>query len=126
VLDHGVERLPLPAVVIRQVPGVPVAPDRLDAGVPVDGRVGPGEQALSSVVKKPTVERFMFASRRFARETGLLTEQVAEAVEAVSDVDGEASMAMLGESVFALGRGLTEAGYDPRVCEVHAGGAALL
>jgi len=104
--------------------------DELDTGQVIEGEMavldGPGEQALSSVVKKPTVEQFMFASRRFARETGLLTEQVATAVEAVNDVDGEASMAMLGESVFALGRGLTEAGYDPRVCEVHVGGATFL
>lgn len=85
-----------------------------------------GEQALSLVVKQPNVEELLFASRRFAREAGLLTERVAEAIDAVIDVDGEASMAMLGDTVFALGRGLTEAGYDPSVCEVHGGGATLL
>jgi pantoate kinase len=86
----------------------------------------PGEEARSLVVRKPNVEQFMYASRRFARETGLLPEGVAEAVEAVGENGGEATMAMLGETVFATGRGLTEAGYDPRVCEVHVGGATLL
>jgi pantoate kinase len=84
------------------------------------------EQARSKVVKQPTMERFMFASRRFARETDLMSEAVAEAVDAVASVDGEATMAMLGETVFAHGRGLTEAGYDPEVCEVDVGGATLL
>jgi pantoate kinase len=84
------------------------------------------EQARSKLVKKPTMERFMFASRRFARETELMSGAVAEAVDAVAAVDGEATMAMLGETVFAHGRGLTEAGYDPEVCEIDVGGATLL
>lgn len=84
-----------------------------------------GEEARSLVVQKPTMEQFMYSSRRFARETDLLTDRVATAVEAVNDAGGEAAMAMLGESVFALGRGLTEAGYDPSVCEVAVGGATL-
>jgi len=85
-----------------------------------------GEESRSLVVRKPNVEQFMYASRRFAREAGLLPDSVAEAVAAVGEAGGEAAMAMLGESVFALGRGLTEAGYDPAVCEVDVGGATLL
>lgn len=85
-----------------------------------------GTEARSLVVRKPNVEQFMYASRRFAREAGLVPARVEDAVAAVSDVGGEATMAMLGESVFALGRGLTEAGYEPNVCEVNVGGATLL
>jgi pantoate kinase len=80
-----------------------------------------GERALRTVVAEPTLPTFMRASRRFAREAGLLTEPVREAVEA----GGEASMAMLGETVFALGTGLSDAGYDPVVTTVHPAGATL-
>jgi len=86
----------------------------------------PGEEARSLVVRKPNVEQFMYASRRFARETGLVPDSVADAIAAVAENGGEATMAMLGETVFATGRGLTEAGYEPQVCEIHVGGATLL
>jgi pantoate kinase len=84
-----------------------------------------GERAVAAVAGEPTVEMFMHAARRFAREAGLLTDEVRAAVEDVSDAGGEASMAMLGETVFALDTGLTDAGYDPVVCEVHQAGAVL-
>jgi pantoate kinase len=35
-------------------------------------------------------------------------------------------MAMLGETVFALDTGLSDAGYDPSVCWVDPTGARLL
>jgi pantoate kinase len=84
-----------------------------------------GRGSLSALVAEPTLSRFMRASRRFAREAGLLTDRVAETVREVSDADGSASMAMLGETVFALGTGLSDAGYDPEVCRVHPTGAHL-
>jgi pantoate kinase len=85
-----------------------------------------GEQALSRLVEEPTLERFMYASRRFAREAGVLTPDVKTTIQAVSEAGGEASMAMLGETVFALGTGLSDAGYDPEVCRVHDAGATVL
>jgi pantoate kinase len=84
-----------------------------------------GERALSALVGEPTLHRFMRASRRFAREAELLTDRVRDVVLDVNDVDGDASMAMLGETVFALGTGLSEAGHDPSVCRVHPTGAHL-
>lgn len=84
-----------------------------------------GATALSRVVGEPTLSSFIYASRQFARETELLTPQVAEAIRAVSDAGGQASMAMLGRTVFALGTGLTDAGYDPNTCGVHPAGAVL-
>ncbi|PSQ16581.1 sugar kinase [Halobacteriales archaeon QS_8_69_26] len=99
----------------------------LDTGEVIGGDTGAldraGREALSRVVKDPTLSSFAFASRRFAREAGLLTDRVRETVEAVSAADGEASMAMLGETVFALGSGLTDAGYDPTVRSTHSAGA---
>lgn len=85
-----------------------------------------GERALAAVVGQPTMDMFVRASRQFAREAGLLTDRVRGAIEDVHESGGDASMAMLGESVFALGTGLTDAGYDAEVCEIHPAGATLL
>ena len=84
-----------------------------------------GQDALSRVVEEPTLLSFMYASRRFARDAELLTAQVREAIADVSAVDGQASMAMLGNTVFALGTGLSDAGYEPSVCATHPAGAML-
>ncbi|MGM0387869.1 MAG: pantoate kinase [Natrinema limicola] len=84
-----------------------------------------GQDALSRVVEEPTLLSFMYASRRFARDAELLTAQVREAIADVSAVDGQASMAMLGNTVFALGTGLSDAGYEPSVCTTHPAGAML-
>ncbi|MFC4247512.1 pantoate kinase [Natribaculum luteum] len=84
-----------------------------------------GKQALSRVVEEPTLTSFICASRAFAREAGLLTPNVRDALESVAEVEGQASMAMLGDTVFALGTGLSDAGYEPSVCATHPAGAML-
>ena len=84
-----------------------------------------GKTALSRVVGEPTLRSFVYASRAFAREAGLLTDRVRGAILDVNDVDGEASMAMLGDTVFALGSGLSDAGYDPVVTRTHPAGATV-
>jgi len=85
-----------------------------------------GERALSSLVAEPTVEQFMRASRQFSREASLLTEGVRATIMDVTDAGGDAAMAMLGETVFALGSGLTDAGYDATVTTVDSAGARLV
>jgi pantoate kinase len=85
-----------------------------------------GERALAGLLDEPTLPRLMAESRRFAEDAGLLTDRVTEAVAAVTDAGGEASMAMLGETVFALGTGLTDAGYDPQACRTYPAGASLV
>lgn len=85
-----------------------------------------GLASLSILIEEPTLPTFMDASRRFAREADLLTDQVRETIESVSAVGGDAAMAMLGHTVFALGTGLSEAGYDPAVCHTHAAGASIV
>jgi pantoate kinase len=84
-----------------------------------------GEAALSRVVAQPTVDEFMHAARRFSREADLLTDDVRRVIEDVTDAGGQAAMAMLGETVFAVGTGLSQAGYDPVVSRTHPGGATL-
>jgi pantoate kinase len=84
-----------------------------------------GEAALERVTERPTVAELLAAAREFAVETELLDGEVQEAVDAVDAAGGRASMAMLGRTVFAPGSGLSDAGYDPEVCEIHSGGATL-
>lgn len=84
-----------------------------------------GKTALSRIVEEPTLLSLLYASRQFAREAELLTPDVEATIEDVGAVDGQASMAMLGETVFALGTGLSDAGYEPSVCATHPAGAVL-
>ena len=85
-----------------------------------------GERALSDLRAHPTPERLVSLSRRFAREAGLTTDRVASVVADVRDAGGDASMAMLGDTVFAFGTALSDAGYDPEVCGVHPAGSSLV
>jgi pantoate kinase len=85
-----------------------------------------GKQSLSRVVDNPTLSSFMRASRQFAREAELLTDELRGLILDVNEVGGEASMAMLGETVFALGTGLSDAGHDPSVCAIDPTGATLM
>lgn len=84
-----------------------------------------GKQALSTVVREPTVESFMRASRRFSRESNLLTPEVREVIRDVTEAGGRGAMAMLGKTVFTIGSGLTDAGYDAQVCQIHQAGAII-
>ncbi|QSG03244.1 pantoate kinase [Natranaeroarchaeum sulfidigenes] len=84
-----------------------------------------GEKALSLLVQEPTLSSFIYASRGFAREAELLTPRVATVIDDVSDTGGQASMAMLGETVFALGTGLSDAGYEPESCSTYPAGVVF-
>jgi pantoate kinase len=84
-----------------------------------------GEDALDDLRADPTLPEFFAASRRFARAAGLLDGEVEDAIAAVRAEGGEAAMAMLGRTVFALGTGLSDAGYDAERCEIHRAGASL-
>ncbi len=64
-----------------------------------------GQRALKALLKRPGLEHFMSLSRDFAFETGLVSPGAADAIEAVEAAGGMASMAMLGDTVFALGDG---------------------
>ena len=95
-----------------------------------------GEDALDRLRADPRLPTLLDAARGFAREADLLVPEVAEAIDAVDAAGGErtdgrsdghgAAMAMLGRTVFALGTGLSEAGYDPEVCRIDAAGARLV
>ena len=90
-----------------------------------------GEDALDRLREDPRLPTLMDAARGFAREADLLVPEVAEAIDAVDAAGGDsgdhgAAMAMLGRTVFALGTGLSDAGYDPETCRIDAAGARLV
>jgi len=93
-------------------------------GGDVEALSSAGEAALADLRAEPTLDAFMGACRTFARDADLLTDRVEAAVDAVVDAGGEAAMVMLGRTVFALGTGLSDAGYDASACRV-AGAASL-
>ena len=105
-------------------------PRDVDAALPApeesDLRSGAAKRALSAVVGEPTLRAFMRASRRFAREADLLTDEARAVVETVNRAGGEAAPAVGGPTVFALGEGLSDAGYDAEVTEVDVAGARMV
>ncbi|TKX80471.1 pantoate kinase [Halorubrum sp. SD626R] len=103
-------------------------------GGDTDALSAAGEDALDRLRADPRLPTLMDAAREFAREADLLVPEVAEAIAAV-DAAGDSSegsdgpgaaMAMLGRTAFALGTGLSDAGYDPEICRIDAVGARLV
>ncbi len=90
-----------------------------------DAITAAGERALERVRADPTMVTFAQAARRFAREADLVTEAVDTVIADVTDAGGQAFMSMLGETVVALGTGLSDAGYDPTVTRIDPAGARL-
>ncbi len=80
-----------------------------------------GQEALSAIDPDGPIPDLLDASWRFARDTGLATERVADAVAAVRDAGGAATMAMLGETVVATG---TNGALD-HATEITPAGAEL-
>jgi pantoate kinase len=62
-----------------------------------------GTAALDALPDDPTLENLTREAWEFAEAIGLPTAEVREAVEAVESTGGAASMAMVGETVFAVG-----------------------
>ncbi len=91
----------------------------------VDAINGAGEAALAGFLERPSLPRLFAHAREFARDSGLLPEELAVVIEAVEEAGGEAAMGMLGRTVFTLGTGLTDAGYDARACRIDHGGARI-
>ncbi|MFB6301720.1 MAG: pantoate kinase [Haloferacaceae archaeon] len=85
-----------------------------------------GEAALDRLRERPTLDRFVDLSRRFAEEAGLLTERAGDAIADAEAAGGTAAMAMLGDTAFAVGTALSDAGYEPSVCSIHPCGATLV
>ncbi|MEM2925011.1 MAG: pantoate kinase [Methanocellales archaeon] len=61
-----------------------------------------GREALKALLKKPTFENFMALSKKFSYEIELLSSRARDIIEAVEASGGKASMAMIGDTVFAV------------------------
>ena len=61
-----------------------------------------GQEALAALAPNGPISELFGASWQFARDTGLATDRIAEAVTAVQDAGGAATMAMIGETVVAV------------------------
>jgi pantoate kinase len=61
-----------------------------------------GSKLLELLLKNPTPTQFMHLSRRFADETRLMDEELKEIVEIMDEESLGASMAMLGQTAFAI------------------------
>ena len=60
-----------------------------------------GKACLTEFIRNPTLLNLFRLSRKFAEDTGLMDDDVRDAVEAVEAAGGFASMVMLGKTVFA-------------------------
>lgn len=61
-----------------------------------------GAAGLKELLRAPSLDAFLARSQAFARESGLMTDEIERAILAASPY-GKASMSMLGNSVFAFG-----------------------
>jgi len=62
-----------------------------------------GKNALKALMREPTLETFMRASREFSLQSGLISDTCKDVIEAL-DAEGKvASVAMIGEAVFVIG-----------------------
>lgn len=63
-----------------------------------------GRNLLQQLIKDPKPEKFMELSKKFAEDTGLISDEVKKAIEVLENETLGASMAMLGNTVFALSK----------------------
>ncbi len=63
-----------------------------------------GRHMLGELLKNPYPETFLKLSKRFTMETGLLSNEVLEIINILEDESIGASMAMLGNTAFALSK----------------------
>ncbi|MDW7732470.1 MAG: pantoate kinase [Methanolobus sp.] len=61
-----------------------------------------GRSAMKKLMERPTLENFMHCSRDFSIDTGLASQKIIDAIEAVGSAGGIAAQAMLGNTVFAI------------------------
>jgi len=63
-----------------------------------------GSNALTTLLKSPGLKNFMSISREFALQTDLISSRALDVMEAVEARGQSASIAMLGDTVFTLGK----------------------
>jgi pantoate kinase len=90
--------------VVLAVVGPPIKTSRMLSNPTLEARINRnGSEKVDELLSRPTVKDLMHLSSSFALETHLAQGRVVEAIKGASSA-GMASMAMLGNSVFAVGR----------------------
>lgn len=99
-----VDRIPLPPTTVYCVVRGPMSTSQVLGDPEVMKEVNrAGERAVKEIMERPTLEDFMRLSAQFTRESGLARDWMLDAMEAVEARGGQASMIMLGDSLFAVG-----------------------
>lgn len=115
-VPFALDRIPVTPMNIYYVHFGPISTKSVLSDEPEKKRINAaGGECLRALLKKPTFEEFMRLSKSFARDTGLLSDRAADAIEATEAAGGLASMAMLGDTVFAtVSEGLKDFGQVRR------------
>ena len=89
-----------------------------------------GKYCTKKLLENPSVENLFYLSQTFTRKTGLADKRVLEAIDATEKF-GMASMCMLGNSVFAMGKtsqlsNILSSFGKVYVCNIDESGARVL
>jgi pantoate kinase len=111
-IPFAVDRIPVPPTYIYYVCFGPISTKSVLSDAREKAAINEaGRRCLKLLLEKPTFQELMWLSRSFAVETGLISKRALDAVESVESHGGLASMAMLGDTVFAtIPDGLSEFG----------------
>lgn len=85
-----------------------------------------GRNLLQELIKDPKPRKFMELSRKFAENTELMSTEVKETVEILEDETMGASMAMLGNTVFAISKREDTSIEDAIVAKLNHDGLKFL
>jgi pantoate kinase len=85
-----------------------------------------GRNLLQQLIKDPKPEKFMELSKKFAADTGLISDEVKNAIEVLENETMGASMAMLGNTVFALSKSENTSLNDAIVAKVDHFGCKFI
>ncbi|MCJ2533142.1 MAG: hypothetical protein LN411_04385 [Candidatus Thermoplasmatota archaeon] len=125
---HRIEEAP---EVVLAVVGPPIKTSDMLKDVELAQRINRGgAERVSQLLSRPTVDELMRLASSFTLETDLASERVIAAMDAASAA-GVASMVMLGNSVFAIGRmeklvDILSAFGEVKSCSVDSAGARVL
>jgi len=97
------DRIPCPEIDVYCIVLGELPTDSVLGNEEMVGRINlAGRKAMNELMKAPSVDNFMSCSKTFCTETGLANEKVIDIIEAVESINGMASQAMLGNTVFAI------------------------
>ena len=85
-----------------------------------------GRDLLQKLIQNPKPENLMRLSKKFAQKTGLMNDEVFEIVEILEEETIGASMAMLGNTAFAISKNKDTSIEDAIVAKIDINGLKFL